>query len=295
MIPSRKTRIGVLGACLQLAAVLVAAEESTSWDYSNVFSPARNLGISFGDLPGFTRSVYARDHALIAPESRVWQGFPGWEKALTAHIISPANGAAFTMYLANLQPGGRSALPPAGVERFAFVLDGAANLTTTRGSLVTQLHPDSFSYFPAGDQHGLSTEHGAGLVIFERVSRSKGKPEMVYGKTDDKPILPVPGEVFALRKLLPTTSDYDFNVHIMDFQPGESLNVKEIHYNQHGLLLLQGKGIYRLADKWYPVQAGDAIWMPPFVIQWYAALGTQTSRYILYKDTNEDPALHAVA
>jgi hypothetical protein len=36
------------GACLQLAAVLVAAEESTSWDYSNVFSPARNLGISFG-------------------------------------------------------------------------------------------------------------------------------------------------------------------------------------------------------------------------------------------------------
>jgi hypothetical protein len=54
----------------------------------------------------------------------------------------------------------------------------------------------------------------------------QGKPEMVYGKTDDKPILPVPGEVFALRKLLPTTSDYDFNVHIMDFQPGESLNVK---------------------------------------------------------------------
>jgi glyoxylate utilization-related uncharacterized protein len=25
---------------------------------------------------------------------------------------------------------------------------------------------------------------------------------------------------------------------------------QEIHYNQHGLLLLQGKGIYRLADKW---------------------------------------------
>lgn len=30
------------------------------------------------DLPGFTRSVYAQDHALIAPESRVWQPFPGW-------------------------------------------------------------------------------------------------------------------------------------------------------------------------------------------------------------------------
>ena len=66
-------------------------------------------------------------------------------------------------------------------------------------------------------------------------------------------------------------------------RPGEYLYVKEIHYNQHGLLLLQGQGIYRLADSWYPVQAGDAIWMAPYVLQWYGALGTQTSRYILCK------------
>ena len=26
--------------------------------------------------------------------------------------------------------------------------------------------------------------------------------------------------------------------------------LQEIHYNQHGLLLLQGQGIYRLADSW---------------------------------------------
>ena len=45
--------------------------------------------------------------------------------------------------------------------------------------------------------------------------------------------------MFALRKLLPQTGDYDFNVHVMDFEPGEYLNVKEVHYNQHGLLMLQ--------------------------------------------------------
>ncbi len=33
----------------------------------------------------------------------------------------------------------------------------------------------------------------------------------------------------------------------------------------------------------YPVQAGDAIWMPAYVPQWYAALGPNSSRYILYK------------
>ncbi len=26
---------------------------------------------------------------------------------------------------------------------------------------------------------------------------------------------------------------------VMDFQPGEYLNVKEMHYNQHGMLILQ--------------------------------------------------------
>lgn len=67
----------------------------------------------------------------------------------------------------------------------------------------------------------------------------------VHGATQAQPVLPVPGEVFQLRKLLPQTADYDFNVHVMDFLPGEYLNVKEVHYNQHGLLLLQGKGIYR--------------------------------------------------
>ena len=39
----------------------------------------------------------------------------------------------------------------------------------------------------------------------------------------------------------------------------------------------------------YPVQAGDAIWMAPYVVQWYGALGTQNSRYIIYKDTTLDP------
>ena len=51
--------------------------------------------------------------------------------------------------------------------------------------------------------------------------------QVLHGETDAQPVLPVPGEVFALRKLLPQTADHDFNVHVMDFQPGEYLFVKE--------------------------------------------------------------------
>ena len=51
--------------------------------------------------------------------------------------------------------------------------------------------------------------------------------------------LEIPGEVFKLRKLMPNTMEHDFNIHVMDFEPGEYLNVKEVHYNQHGLWMRQ--------------------------------------------------------
>ncbi len=47
----------------------------------------------------------------------------------------------------------------------------------------------------------------------------------------------------------------------------------EIHVMEHGLLMLEGGGIYRLGDRWYPVTAGDFIWMAPYCPQWFGALG----------------------
>ncbi|CAI5960083.1 unnamed protein product [Closterium sp. NIES-64] len=91
----------------------------------------------------------------------------------------------------------------------------------------------------------------SGLATASGVESGSEGLAVAVGQTHKQPIRPVPGEVFALRKLLPTTIAYDFNIHIMDFEPGEFLNVKEVHYNQHGLLLLEGRGIYRLADSWY--------------------------------------------
>ena len=179
-------------------------------------------------------------------------------------------------------------------------MDGAIqarSLSQGQGSTL-DLHADSYIYFPADQRHMLGSRSGAGLLIFERryalsaMPNQVQQPECQWGLVSDQPVLPVPGEIFLLRKLLPQSPTYDFNVHVMDFAPGEYLNVKEVHYNQHGLLLLAGQGIYRLADQWYPVQSGDAIWMAPYVVQWYAALGRHPSRYILYKDTTLDPGLY---
>ncbi|XP_027182576.1 (S)-ureidoglycine aminohydrolase [Coffea eugenioides] len=242
------------------------------------------------DLPGFTRSVYKRDHALITPESQVFSPLPAWTNTLGAYLITPAMGSHFVMYLAKMQENSKSGLPLSDAERFIFVLHGTAVLIDASG-YTHNLNVDSYAYLPPNSTHHLNCEATATLVVFERrysylENYSTG---LIVGTTDKQPLLETPGEVFELRKLLPTSLPYDFNIHIMDFQPGEFLNVKEVHYNQHGLLLLEGQGIYRLGDSWYPVQAGDAIWMAPFVPQWYAALGKSRTRYLLYKDVNRNP------
>ncbi|XP_047152853.1 (S)-ureidoglycine aminohydrolase [Vigna umbellata] len=242
------------------------------------------------DLPGFTRSVYKNSHALISPESHVYGPLPDWSDTTGAYLISPEMGSHFLMYLAKLKDNSRSGLPLPGVERFIFVLQGTVTVTNATG--VSQLlKVDSYAYFPPNFEHSIESDALGTIVVFERRYSPLANhiPEPLVGSTDKHPLLETPGEIFELRKLIPTTLAYDFNIHIMDFQPGEFLNVKEVHYNQHGLLLLEGQGIYRLGDSWYPVQAGDVIWMAPFIPQWYAALGKTRTRYLIYKDANRSP------
>lgn len=126
---------------------------------------------------------------------------------------------------------------------------------------------DEYAFFPAGTDHTFEAVGGgveeAVILLYEQVYRPhpRGdgmgkKPEVVVGNVDAQATLdPGAPEVFGLRKLLPLSEEYDFNIHIMDFQPGQYLHCNEMHYNQHGMLLLEGQGIYRLRDdKWYHVR-----------------------------------------
>jgi len=61
--------------------------------------------------------------------------------------------------------------------------------------------------------------------------------------------------------LLPDEPQFDFAVNTMVYQPGASLSMVEMHVMEHGLIMLEGGGIYRLGDSWYPVTAGDFIWI----------------------------------
>ena len=81
-----------------------------------------------------------------------------------------------------------------------------------------------------------------------------------------------------VRWLMPDGPAYDFAVNTMTYDPGAALSMVEIHVMEHGLLMLEGGGIYRLGDAWYPVHAGDFIWMRAFCPQWFGALGKRPGK-----------------
>jgi (S)-ureidoglycine aminohydrolase len=86
---------------------------------------------------------------------------------LGAYLISPAIGAHFTMYLAKMHDGSKSALPPKGVERLIFVLQGSILLSEESGNTHTLL-VDSYAYLPANMKHSVISDEVTTLVIFER-------------------------------------------------------------------------------------------------------------------------------
>jgi (S)-ureidoglycine aminohydrolase len=75
------------------------------------------------------------------------------------------------------------------------------------------------------------------------------------------------------------------------FQPGGVIPFMETHVMEHGLYVLQGKGVYRLNDRWVEVEAGDFMWLRAFCPQACYAGGPEPFRYLLYKDVNRHPPL----
>src|SRR4051812_18462312 len=240
------------------------------------------------DLFGTTRSRVADRHALICPDSFVRAPLPGWTKTQGIILIAPRLGARFTQYLAEMEPGAAAGPAAAGVERVVFVRDGSVTVGTGR-----TLTPGGFAFIPADTPMSLRAETAARLNVFEKryVPRTGVlAPEPVIGREQDVDGVPFLGDPDArLQVLLPDTPPFDLAVNVFRFRPGATLPMVEIHVMEHGLLMLEGQGVYRLGDDWYPVRAGDAIWMAPFCPQWFVAMGKESAAYLYYKDVNRDP------
>ncbi len=242
---------------------------------------------------GATRSSLKTDHLLQTPDTFVRTPLPGARDVEFIVHAAPRIGAGFTQMTAEFAPGG--VLGPAVGQRFVYVIDGSLELQAERKTHT--LDVGGFAYLPQGSAHQVRAAGKARAAIIEKIYRPvPGTPatQLVIG--DESTIAPVPllGDVaLRVRSLMPDGDGYDFAVNTMTYDPGAALSMVEIHVMEHGLLMLEGGGIYKLGDSWYPVEAGDFIWMAPYCPQWFGALGKKPAKYLIYKDWRRHPLENA--
>jgi (S)-ureidoglycine aminohydrolase len=245
------------------------------------------------NLFGATRSSVQRNHALICPDSFVRAPLPGWDNTEAVVLISPHLGARFTQYLALMNPGAVARPAPEGIERVIFVLDGEITLTVKAKE--HRLTPGGFAYLPPDGASRLHAQAAARVNVFEKryvPLAGAPAPEARFGQEQSVEGVPFLGDPDAvLKTFLPTDPAFDLAVNLFTFRPGAALPMVEIHVMEHGLLMVDGQGIYRLGDSWYPVQMGDVIWMASYCPQWFVAMGKGPARYLYYKDVNRDPLM----
>ncbi|WP_263368958.1 (S)-ureidoglycine aminohydrolase [Edaphobacter bradus] len=238
---------------------------------------------------GHTRSTSQRDHLLHTPDTFVRAELPGMKKATAVVHISPAGGAAFTQYTAEFETDG--VLGSTEAQRFLYVLEGAATLTTGNGT--ETLSQSGYAYLPAGVRHQLKATSTTRVAVIEKPYKPLSGapiPEAFLGEESAVASTALNGDPdLQVRALLPGDSGFDFAVNTMTYSPGAALSMVEVHVMEHGLLMLEGGGIYRLGDSWYPVTAGDFIWMAPYCPQWFGAIGKKPAKYLIYKDWNRHP------
>jgi (S)-ureidoglycine aminohydrolase len=239
----------------------------------------------FGD----SRTHIGSRHALIAPDGQVPSRLPGIDKATVVVLISKEMGARFTQLLLTFQADGSATFASNDTEAFAYVLRGSvrAEVSGTRYSF----DRGSYLFVPAGQAWHLNEpSEGTELNMFFKkyaLLEDLAPPEPFAGHESEVTGQPFLGDEDArLQTLLPDHASFDMAVNIFNYKSGACLPFVETHIMEHGLLMLDGKGIYRLEDRWYPVAAGDCIWMAPYCPQWFTAMGKSPARYLYYKDVN---------
>jgi (S)-ureidoglycine aminohydrolase len=238
---------------------------------------------------GHTRSGYQRDHVVLTPDTFVRAALPGMRNAVAIVHASPQIGAGFTQYTVEFDKPG--SMPLGSAQTFLYVHSGVVGVTI--GKKEHWLSADQYAYLPPGCGARIECPDGGRATVIEKNWVPLGAHKLPkFFVNDEREVTPQPllgDEALAVRSLMPADFAYDFAVNTMTFQLGATLPMAEIHCMEHGLLMLQGEGIYRLNEHWYPVAAGDFIWMAPYCPQWFGCLGKAPAKYLIYKDWNRHP------
>ncbi len=218
-----------------------------------------------------------------------------WPDVEACVLTAPAMGARFAEYFLAMTGGqGTKSAADGRIETFLFVLTGEFRLRI-EDDAPRPLKSGAYALVgPHTDFEVRTVSNGALLMVRKAYEPISGvaPPRSVIGDQTNVSAEPFQGDEGArLQTLLPDELAFDLAMNIFTFEPGHSLPVVETHVMEHGLYFLQGKGMYYLDNEWMEVEAGDFIWMGPFVPQAFYATGPIPAKYIYYKNVNRDVAL----
>lgn len=261
------------------------------------FSPKGGLPPQSQLLTG--RAVFTDAYAVIPGgvlSDIVTSRLPHWDGARFWVLARPLSGFAetFAQMIGELAPGGGSDRPEpdAGAEAVLFVTGGALQLTLA--GTVHEMATGGYAYIPPGTEWRLRNR-GEGPATFHWIRKRYRPVEGLEAPeafvTSDRDVAPSPmpdtdGAWATTRFADPDDLRHDMHVNIVTLEPGAVIPFAETHVMEHGLFVLQGKGVYRLNQDWVEVEAGDFMWLRAFCPQACYAGGPEPFRYLLYKDVN---------
>jgi len=226
---------------------------------------------------------------------------PFWDKTRLWVLSRPLSGFAetFSQYIMEVAPGGGSDKPELDeeAEGVLFVVEGELSLTLD-GQQHT-LTPGGYAFIPPASNWQLHNKSDQPLRFhwirkrYEHVPGIDAPPAAVLNEQDIAPnVMPDCNGVWATTRFVdPDDMRHDMHVTIVTLQPGGVIPFAETHVMEHGLYVLQGKGVYQLNQDWVEVEAGDYMWLRAFCPQACYAGGPGPFRYLLYKDVNRHMTL----
>lgn len=245
------------------------------------------------------RAVFTTSYAFMPREVMtdiVTSLLPFWDATRLWVLARPMTGFSetFSHYVMEVGPGGGSTRPDDDplAQHVLFVVDG--QITLHDGNNTSELTAGGYAYLPAGSNwtlHNPGKTNACFHWIRKRYQPVDGIPLPEAFVTSDQAVTPTPmpdtnGVWATSRFVAPDDLRHDMHVNIVTFQPGGVIPFAETHVMEHGLYVLQGKGVYYLNGDWVEVEAGDYMWLRAFCPQACYAAGDEPFRYLLYKDVN---------
>lgn len=244
------------------------------------------------EISALTRSVVKSTHAVISPDGYINSQVPGWTNCTVNVIISEQMGARLCQTLITLNENGKLTGETNRSQLFFYVISGSCKIIVD--SIGKTVKAGHFIYIPAASNYVVDQpQAGTQLLSFHKIYEpleGQAAPTVIFGdaaSVESTDFLSDPA--LRMKVLLPDNLSFDMAVNIFTYDPGGHLPFVETHIMEHGLMYLQGQGIYMLDHHWYPVKKGDSIWMAPYCQQWFTAMGKEPAVYIYYKNVNRLP------